>query len=82
LHEATQGVDVAARQDLFRAIDRAAKAGTSILMVSNDPSELSAICHRVLVVRDGSIAAELTAPGTDDILNASYDASLKENLQS
>jgi ribose transport system ATP-binding protein len=82
LHEATQGVDVAARQDLFRAIGRAASAGTSILVVSNDPNELSAICHRVLVVRDGSIAAELTAPGTDDILTASYDASLKENLQS
>jgi ribose transport system ATP-binding protein len=81
LHESTQGVDVAARQDLFRAVAGAARSGTSILVVSNDPNELSAICHRVLVIRDGSIAAELAMPQADDILNATYDAPVKETLQ-
>jgi ribose transport system ATP-binding protein len=81
LHESTQGVDVAARQDLFRAVAGAARSGTSIVVVSNDPNELSAICQRVLVIRDGSIAAELAMPQADDILNAAYDAPVKETLQ-
>ena len=81
LHEPTQGVDVAARQDLFRAVRIAAEAGTSILVVSNDPNELCAICQRVLIVRDGSISAELTAPQPDDIVDATYDGSLEVGLQ-
>ena len=82
LHEPTQGVDVAARQDLFRAVDAAAGSGASILVVSNDPGELSAICQRVLIVRDGSVSAELTTPGPDDIVDAAYDGSLEVGLQS
>jgi ribose transport system ATP-binding protein len=80
LHESTQGVDVAARQDLFRAVGSTARSGASVLVVSNDPHELSAICHRVLVIRDGSVTAELALPQADDILNAAYDAPVKEAL--
>ena len=81
LHEPTQGVDVAARQDLFRAVHAAAESGASILVVSSDPSELSAICQRVLIVRDGSVSAELTTPEPDDIVDATYDGSLEVGLQ-
>lgn len=81
LHEPTQGVDVAARQDLFHAVQTAAQSGTSILVVSNDPNELSAICQRVLIVRDGAISATLTTPQADDIVDATYDGSLEVGLQ-
>ena len=82
MHEPTQGVDVAARQDLFRAVVQAAQSGTSILVVSNDPNELSAICRRVLIVRHGSITAELETPDADDIVDATYDGSVKVGLRS
>ncbi len=82
LHEPTQGVDVGARQDLFRAVISAARAGTSILVVSNDPNELSAICSRVLIVREGSVSAQLGAPEPDDIVDATYNGSLEAGLRS
>ncbi len=82
LHEPTQGVDVAARQDLFRAVHAAAASGASILVVSNDPNELSAICQRVLIVREGSISAVLTTPQPDDIVDATYEGSLEAGLKS
>ena len=80
LHEPTQGVDVAARQDLFRAVISAARTGTSMLVVSTDPIELSAICHRVLIIRDGSVHAELVSPDADAIVDAIYEGSLETRL--
>ena len=48
LHEPTQAVDVGARQDLLRAIQRAARSGVAVLLVSVEPSDL------VLGVQPGS----------------------------
>jgi ribose transport system ATP-binding protein len=76
LHEATQGVDVQAREDLFAALERAAAAGASIVLAATDASELITVCDRILVFRVGRIAAELTAPLTvDQVVDAVYDRS-------
>jgi ribose transport system ATP-binding protein len=60
LDEPTQGVDVGARQQVFAAIDRAARAGAVVLCASTDAEQLAQICNRVLVFSHGRIAAELT----------------------
>jgi ribose transport system ATP-binding protein len=76
LHEATQGVDVQAREDLFGALERAAASGASILLAATDASELITVCDRILVFRAGRIAAELTAPLTvDQVVDAVYERS-------
>lgn len=77
LHEPTQGVDVAARQVLLAAIGSAARSGVSVVVVSIDANELSAVCHRVLIVRDGAITDELTQPDPDDIVSAVYEGELR-----
>jgi ribose transport system ATP-binding protein len=59
LHEATQGVDVGARQDIFRTIREGAKAGLGILYVSTEHEDLAHLCDRVIVMRHGRIAAEM-----------------------
>lgn len=56
LDEPTVGVDVGARAEIYTIIADLAAAGTSVLMISSDFDEL-AICHRVLVVRDGAVVA-------------------------
>lgn len=76
-HEPTQGVDIAARQDLLNALRTAAESGTSVLLVSNDPNDLSAICTRVLIVRQGTVAEELSTPSADDIVESVYEGSLE-----
>jgi ribose transport system ATP-binding protein len=62
LDEPTQGVDVAAKAGLFDLIAGAASAGAGVLISSSDTKELSLVCDRVLVMRDGELAAEVSKP--------------------
>ena len=59
LDEPTQGVDVGAKAELHRCLSDAARAGAAVLMSSSDSEELTATCSRVIVLRNGSIVAEL-----------------------
>lgn len=59
LHEPTQGVDVGARQQLYRHIEAAAKRGTAVLCCSSDYEQLEQICDRVLVLVRGRVSTEL-----------------------
>jgi ribose transport system ATP-binding protein len=70
LHEPTQGVDVGARQEIFRFIREAADRGASILYVSTEHEDLAHLCDRVLIVRDGAFVAELHAPLDPDAIVA------------
>ena len=60
LDEPTQGVDVGARQQVYKALDAAAGQGAAILCASTDAEQLAAICHRVLVFSRGRILHELS----------------------
>jgi ribose transport system ATP-binding protein len=59
LDEPTQGVDVGARQTVFRHIANAASAGATVLCASSDYGQLAAICSRVLIFSGGRIVATL-----------------------
>ncbi|MGE3307407.1 MAG: ATP-binding cassette domain-containing protein, partial [Rhizobiaceae bacterium] len=60
LDEPTQGVDIGARQQVFAAIDKAARAGTVVICASTDAEQLAQICNRVLVFGHGRVFAELS----------------------
>jgi ABC-type sugar transport system ATPase subunit len=62
--EPTRGVDVAARAEIYRAINELAEAGAAIVMVSSDLPELLGMADRILVMRRGRLAAELDARHT------------------
>jgi ribose transport system ATP-binding protein len=57
--EPTQGVDVQAKASIYQLVAAAAREGVGVLVSSSDMKELAALCDRVLVLRDGRIAAEL-----------------------
>ncbi|MFC5502626.1 sugar ABC transporter ATP-binding protein [Lysinimonas soli] len=59
LHEPTQGVDIGAREQIFDIVRAGADAGAAVLCASADQEQLSLLCDRVLVMRDGAIVAEL-----------------------
>ncbi|MER8593061.1 sugar ABC transporter ATP-binding protein [Mesorhizobium sp. M1182] len=61
LDEPTRGVDVGAKSEIYRLIDNLAKKGIAILMISSELPEVIGIADRVLVMRDGTIAGEVTA---------------------
>jgi ribose transport system ATP-binding protein len=58
--EPTQGVDVAARFDIYEALRERAKEGTAIVVKSSDPLELAGLCDRVLVMSRGKIVDEIS----------------------
>lgn len=60
LHEPTQGVDVGARQEIFRLLRDTAKSGSAIVCASTDYEQLAQLCDRVLVLRRGVVVGELT----------------------
>lgn len=60
LDEPTQGVDVGAKAELHRQLLAAADAGSAVIVSSSDVDELAALCHRVLVLRDGEVVADMT----------------------
>jgi ribose transport system ATP-binding protein len=59
LDEPTQGVDIGARQTVFRHIAEAAAAGATVLCASSDYGQLAAICGRVLIFSGGRIVSSL-----------------------
>ena len=76
LVEPTQGVDVGARIDIYREIDRLARLGVACLLVSSDTQEVEAIADRALVFFKGEVVAELRAEAINDrnLLAASQGA--------
>lgn len=60
LDEPTQGVDVNARADIYAHVRAAVGRGTAVLLVTSDFEELAHVADRVLVLRDGRVAAEVT----------------------
>jgi len=59
LHEPTQGVDVGAKRQVFAELARMSEAGATVLISSVEFEDLAKLCHRVHVVRRGSIERTL-----------------------
>jgi ABC-type sugar transport system ATPase subunit len=59
LDEPTRGVDVGAKVEIHRLIDELAHEGIAILMISSELPEVLAMSDRVLVIRDGRLAATI-----------------------
>jgi ABC-type sugar transport system ATPase subunit len=64
LDEPTRGVDVAARAEIYRAINELVESGAAVVMVSSDLPELLGMADRILVMRRGRLVAELNAKAT------------------
>jgi len=60
LDEPTRGVDVGAKAEVYRIIRRLARGGLATLLISSDLPEVLALSDRILVMREGAIAGELS----------------------
>ena len=60
LDEPTQGVDVGAKATIYSLVAGVAEQGTGVVVCSSDADELAKVCDRVLVLRRGRVAAELS----------------------
>ncbi|RNL61305.1 sugar ABC transporter ATP-binding protein [Nocardioides marmoriginsengisoli] len=61
LEEPTHGVDVGGSADILRFVSEvAADHGVAVLLCSSDTDDLEATCDRVVILRDGVVAEQLT----------------------
>jgi ribose transport system ATP-binding protein len=59
IDEPTRGVDVGAKREIYLLLRSLAARGVAIVMVSSELPEVLGMSDRILVMRDGRIAAEL-----------------------
>ena len=57
LDEPTRGIDLAAKAEIYELIRELARKGYGIILCSSELPELLALCHRVIVFRDGRVTA-------------------------
>lgn len=60
LDEPTRGIDVGAKVEVYHLINRLVKEGVGVLMISSELPELLAMSDRILVMREGKLAGELS----------------------
>ncbi|TAJ46484.1 MAG: sugar ABC transporter ATP-binding protein [Herbiconiux sp.] len=65
----TAGVDIAAKDAIYALMLRALAEGVAVVLISDDVEELL-VSSRVLIMREGRIAAELSEPIEEDIVRA------------
>ena len=71
LDEPTRGVDVGAKRDIYFLIQRLAREGRAVIVISSELMELIGICHRIVVMRGGAQQATLSAEQlTEEVLIA------------
>ena len=59
LDEPTRGVDVGAKRDIYFLVQKLAREGRAVIVISSELVELIGLCHRVAVMRAGRITATL-----------------------
>jgi ABC-type sugar transport system ATPase subunit len=65
LDDPTRGVDVGAKSEIYRIIQRLASEGIGIVLISSETEEVLHLSHRILVMRQGKLAGEFAGGAAD-----------------
>ena len=60
LDEPTKGVDIGAKNEIYKLILELVNQGISIIMISSELPELLAMCDRFVVLAEGRVADEFS----------------------
>ena len=58
--EPTRGIDVGAKWEIYELMNRLAKEGMAVIMISSEMPELLGMSDRILVMHEGEITGELS----------------------
>jgi simple sugar transport system ATP-binding protein len=71
----TVGVDISAKDGIYEVIQRLAREGVAVLMISDEIPEVLYHSHRVLVMREGRVTTDVRAEHTsEDALRRAVNA--------
>lgn len=65
LSHPSREIDVGVKFELFKLLAELSQSGVGLILISSELEELRGLCHRVLVMREGRVAAELEGESTD-----------------
>jgi len=60
IDEPTRGVDIGTKQQIYSFLAELAAKGTAVVVISSEMQELIGLCDRILVMRGGRIAGEVS----------------------
>ena len=58
--EPTAGIDVGAKDEIYKILEELASKGVIVILVSSDLQELIRVSHRIFVMRKGRIVKEIS----------------------
>lgn len=64
--EPTRGVDVLAKTEIYQLLHELVSGGISCIFISSELEEIIGMCHRVLVVKDGTITGVLEGDNIEE----------------
>lgn len=71
LDEPTRGIDVGAKHEIYNVIYALAEKGIAVLFASSDLTEVMGLADRIVVMREGEIAGELSHEEATEALTLS-----------
>lgn len=60
IDEPTRGIDVGAKSEIYKLLDRLVHEGYGILMISSEMNEVIGISDRIYVMKDGEVTGEIS----------------------
>ena len=80
LNDVTRGVDIATKVQIYEIIAELASSGLGVLFYSTDAHELVELGHRVIVMIDGRINADLSGDNltAEAIVRASTGVEIRD----
>jgi simple sugar transport system ATP-binding protein len=80
LDEPTRGIDIGAHAEILKMIEKLCSEGMSLVVISSELEELTAVAHRVVVLSDRRHVSELKGGEVtaDNIMRAIADAARTE----
>ena len=60
LDSPTVGIDIGSKAEIYDTIQRLAREGMGIILISDEPEEIAANCNRVIVMYEGAVVAEVS----------------------
>ena len=78
IDEPTRGVDVGAKQEVYKILRKLAKQGTSIMLISSELPEIIGMCDRAIIMQAGKINGEVKKEFFSEELILKYASGYKQ----
>ena len=77
LDEPTRGIDIGAKREIYKLMEKLAEEGMAILFVSSEMEEILGMADRAYVMHEGRIAGELSRDelSEESVMNLATGAS-------